>query len=70
MPWCEPCERFWSPSSVTQAGECPACGAEVEAPSEADSAPRQKVPWHFWVTITAAGVYLGWRAVQGIALLF
>ena len=70
VPWCEPCDRFWNPGSVTEAGECPTCGAAVESPSEVDSPARQKVPWHFWVAVTAAGAYLAWRAIQGIALLF
>lgn len=29
-----------------------------------------KVPWHFWVLVAAAALYLGWRAVQGLLLLF
>ena len=70
VPWCEPCERFWNPGSVTADGACPTCGAPVEAPSDPDTAARHKVPWHFWVAMTAAAVYLGWRAIQGIALLF
>lgn len=70
MPWCEPCERFWNPSSVTEAGECPTCGAAVETPSDQESPASQRTPWHFWVALAAAAVYLGWRAIEGIALLF
>ena len=70
MPWCEPCERFWNPGSVTEAGECPTCGAPVESPSGTDSTVHQKVPWHFWLAITAAAIYLAWRALDAIALLF
>ena len=70
MPWCDPCERVWNPASVAETGECPTCGAPVETPVDVDSAARQRVPWHFWVAITAAGAYLAWRAVQGIAQLF
>ncbi|WP_419850856.1 hypothetical protein [Candidatus Poriferisocius sp.] len=70
VPWCEPCDRFWNPGSVTEEGECPTCGTPVETPPEAEPLPRQKVPWHFWVAITAAGIYLAWRAIQGIGLLF
>jgi len=29
MPWCEPCERFFNPNSLTQAGACPSCGIEL-----------------------------------------
>ncbi len=70
MPWCEPCERFWNPGTLTEAGECPTCGNPVDAPPETDAPPRQRVPWHFWVAITAAGIYLAWRAIQGIGSLF
>ena len=70
VPWCEPCDRFWNPGSVTETGECPTCGTPVDTPPETDPPPRQRVPWHFWVAITAAGIYLAWRAIQGIALLF
>jgi len=33
MPWCERCERFWNPASVTAEGCCPACGRRVAAVS-------------------------------------
>jgi hypothetical protein len=26
-------------------------------------------PWHFWVFVAAAVIYLGWRLVQGVAWL-
>ncbi|MDE0116097.1 MAG: hypothetical protein OXT07_05715 [bacterium] len=55
---------------MTVEGACPTCGAPVDAPSELDAAARQRVPWHFWVFLAAAAVYLGWRAIDGIALLF
>ncbi len=32
-------------------------------------AAAQRIPWHFWLLLAAATVYLGWRAVQGVALL-
>ncbi|WP_419846054.1 hypothetical protein [Candidatus Poriferisocius sp.] len=70
VPWCEPCDRFWNPASVTEAGDCPTCGTPVETPPDTAPPPRQKVPWHFWLAITAAGIYLTWRAIQGIASLF
>ncbi|WP_419919600.1 hypothetical protein [Candidatus Poriferisocius sp.] len=66
MPWCEPCERFWNPASVTTEGTCPACGAAVDTPAPAT---RCRTPWHFWLVLAAATIYLGWRAIQGIALL-
>ena len=70
MPWCEPCERFWNPSSVSKAGDCPTCGEPIETPSDQEPQAAQKIPWHFWVAIAAAAAYLGWRAIDGIALLF
>jgi hypothetical protein len=27
------------------------------------------VPWHFWILVVAAGLYLGWRAIQGVLWL-
>lgn len=30
MPWCDTCDRFLSPPSVTPEGHCPACGRPVE----------------------------------------
>ena len=29
----------------------------------------ERIPWHFWLLVAAATVYLGWRAMQGIGLL-
>ena len=29
----------------------------------------ERIPWHFWLLLAAAVVYLGWRALQGVALL-
>ena len=31
MPWCDDCAKFWSPPSL-HSGECPTCGAVLEAP--------------------------------------
>ncbi len=54
-------------------GCCPSCGAAVEAGPFAASAPpaaaASRVPWHFWILLALAVAYLGWRAVQGVALL-
>jgi hypothetical protein len=86
MPWCEECSRFYTPSTLTPAGDCPEGhhvadpGAPPLVQSDAPGrdrdpgAPQQKVrakaPWHFWVLVAAVVLYLGWRLVQGIALLF
>ena len=73
MPWCEPCERFYSPNSVTD-GRCPTCGESLEAGAVATATTardtvRAKVPWHFWLLLGALVIYLGWRAVQGVGWL-
>lgn len=69
MPWCEPCERYLAPNTVAVDGSCPTCGGEVDSAPGAEHVVA-KVPWHFWLIIVLASVYLGWRAVQGLALLF
>lgn len=117
VPWCEPCERYLTPNTVTADGACPSCGTRVnsgpdrtvatavpgpatshpgaqgsqdphEPPTPQDAQARQasqasqarqapqtsqeelRVPWHFWVVLALAVAYLGWRAIQGVALLF
>ena len=40
--------------------------ARPDAPAEA---ALERIPWHFWLLLGAAAVYLVWRAVQGVALL-
>ena len=39
MPWCEDCEKYWAPSAMTPEGECPDCGADLEAPEPVGSGP-------------------------------
>ncbi|WP_419841557.1 hypothetical protein [Candidatus Poriferisodalis sp.] len=35
-----------------------------------DRASRgQGAPWHFWLVVVMATVYLGWRAVEGVVWL-
>jgi len=31
--------------------------------------PDTSVPWHFWVLVAAAAIYLGYRAFQGVGWL-
>jgi hypothetical protein len=69
MPWCDPCEKNWTPSSLNADGTCPDCGRPVEGTPGVDHTP-QKTPWHFWVGVAFAAAYLGWRAIQGLLLLF
>jgi hypothetical protein len=61
VPWCEDCSKFWNPNSLPPDGTCPTCGRFI-----ADAPPEAKVPWHFWILIVALGIYLSWRAWQGI----
>lgn len=77
MPWCDPCGRYFTPNSLDAEGRCPVChtpaqqGSMAERPDEEHRREDQaKIPWHFWLLLAAAVIYLGWRAIQGIALLF
>ncbi len=73
MPWCEPCSKFFNPGSEGEDGTCPDCGARLDAdhqhsedPLDGELPVAAKVPWHFWVGVTAMVIYLGWRLIQGI----
>lgn len=66
---------------MAEDGTCPTCGRSLGAPaltrteprageSPAGERSRPRVPWHFWVMVSALGLYLGFRLVQGIGLLF
>ena len=68
MPWCASCDKYLSPNAVSVVGTCPTCGVRVED-SDGNPARSQKIPWHFWVFVSAAFVYLVWRLVQGIGSL-
>lgn len=79
MPWCQDCDRFYTPSTLSTDGDCPE-GHHVADPDEglplpqSGAAPREeepdpKVPWHFWVLLVSAVIYLAWRAVEGIVWL-
>lgn len=58
MPWCEDCNRFWSPPSMGAGGECPTCGRVL--------AQVPGAPWHFKLLVVAVALYLGYRAWQGV----
>ena len=80
MPWCVPCDRFLSPSTVRVDGTCPSCGRVVDpgrahaaganpAPAAAGSAVEEEpvpVPWHLKLLLVALAVYLAYRAFQGV----
>lgn len=56
--------------------ECPTCGGAIEVVTDTvcemdDSTCQNKrrtggPPWHFWVVVGAATIYLGWRALEGL----
>ena len=50
-------------------GSCPDCGTPLEGTPGVDHVVH-KTPWHFWVGVGAVTIYLGWRVIQGILLLF
>ena len=64
MPWCDDCNRYFGHDGSAGPGECPTCGRAVEA-EEADPG----TPWHFKLLVLATVLYLGYRAVQGLAWL-
>jgi hypothetical protein len=81
VPWCAPCDRFLSPSTVRADGTCPSCGRLVD-PGRAQRAavgdpaaipargtvegPPVPVPWHLKLLLVALAVYLAYRAFQGV----
>lgn len=69
MAWCRSCERYLTPATLTDEGVCPSCNHEVEHPRGEPVPAAERIPWHFWLLVGGAAVYLVWRAVQGVALL-
>jgi hypothetical protein len=66
MPWCEGCDRFYNPNTLTESGQCPE-GHHVADPVGEDD---PKIPWHFWLLVIGLVLYLGYRAFQGLEWLF
>lgn len=74
MPWCDECAHFWNPSSMGGEGQCPTCGQVIAPPSPStatgdETAAHPATPWHFKLMLVALVIYLGYRAIQGIAWL-
>ena len=65
MPWCDDCDRYLAPNTVTAEGTCPTCDETVDATDVERPAPV-KAPWHFWVMVAALVAYLGWRVIQAV----
>jgi hypothetical protein len=63
MPWCDPCQKYWAPSSVKEDGTCPRCGTDLDPPAAAhsDGDDEEATPWHFKLMVVALVVYLVWR---------
>ena len=74
MPWCQDCDRFYNPNSLTASGDCPSCGRSLAAQAVATEHRPEKLrkfndepaPWHFKVVVVCVSVYLGFRLFQGI----
>ena len=66
MPWCDDCDRFYTPSTLTPEGTCP----EGHQVAEPEPEPEGKIPWHFWLLVIALAIYLGWRLVQLVEWIF
>jgi len=77
MPWCEPCEKYFTPSAMTTHNQCPVCGNSVQIVSlngriKADNldlkvlagVEDESLPWHFKLLVGLLILYLGWRIVQ------
>jgi hypothetical protein len=73
MPWCDSCQRYLTPTSLDADGTCPSCDTVVAERAAADpdrsaeQATATRAPWHFKLLVLAVVLYLGWRAVEGIA---
>jgi hypothetical protein len=69
MPWCEGCQKFYSPNTLRPDGTCPEDHAVADPEALTDAEPRKRAPWHFWLLLAALAVYLGWRFVQFVGFL-
>jgi hypothetical protein len=68
VPWCAPCSRFLSPSTVNRDGSCPTCGTPVDIGG--GSARRLgRAPWHLKLLIVLFALYLAYRLAQGVEWL-
>ena len=78
MPWCEPCAKYLTQSSVREDGSCPHCGTTVEYSTVGGEKitpetlnlkslagkDEEPLPWHFKLLVGLLCVYLGWRVIQ------
>jgi hypothetical protein len=66
MPWCRPCGRFLSPSTVRADGTCPECGRAVDTGRSGTGDEPVPLPWHLKLLAAAVVLYLGYRAWEGV----
>jgi hypothetical protein len=72
VPWCEDCDRFYNPNTLTETGSCPTCGrhlAEQAGQAKPEKLRRfsdEPAPWHFKVLLVVLCVYLSYRLFQGV----
>ncbi len=83
MPWCDPCSKYWTPTSAGDGGRCPDCGAALDTSDRVQDPKRYdaknldlhelagddaKAPWHFKLLMVLAAAYLVWRIVYWLVL--
>ena len=68
MPWCEECQKYWTPTAMRSDGTCPTCGRDVDADVRRtdERMAEEKAPWHFKLLVVALVAYLAFRGFQGV----
>jgi hypothetical protein len=69
MPFCDDCNKYWTPNSLPEDGRCPTCGIQLAEPNPVDDDEPYKAPWHFKLLTVVMVVYLGWRFLQLFGVL-
>jgi hypothetical protein len=67
VPWCADCDRWLAPPSVHADGTCPRCGTAVDPGRAHGAEALPPVPLSLKVLAAAVSLYLGFRALQGVA---
>ncbi len=68
MPWCDSCDVYLAPNTVSDEGECPRCDTVVDS-GDAKTTTGERIPWHFWLVVVALVGYLGWRLIEAFMWL-
>ncbi len=73
MAWCDDCDRYVTPTSVTDDGTCPFCDSYkvlVDRQDPSVEAPAQPgAPRHFKLIVVLTALYLAWRLVEFVIWL-